>query len=65
MQALSLLKKTFFLLLFFSLLTSCRLGEVMSEADPATNMENDPAEKVETDTVVTPKKDDLKRDFSE
>ena len=62
MQALYLVRKSFLLLLFFGLLTSCRLGEVMSEADPTTG-ENAPAEKVEPDTVVAPKKENLKRDF--
>ncbi|MGB7786552.1 MAG: hypothetical protein WBL27_10660 [Salinimicrobium sp.] len=47
------LRKIFFVFLFLNLMLSCRLGEVMSEADPETNAEYEPGEEVDT---IVPRK---------
>lgn len=65
MKSFYFLRKFIIFLLFFSLLVSCRLGEIMAEADPETNAEYDPAEKEELDTVVPPKKDELQTEVKE
>ena len=46
------LRRVFLFCICLSLMVSCRLGEVLSEADPETNTEYDPAEKEEIDSIV-------------
>lgn len=57
------LRKTILFMLFLSLLTSCRLGEVLSEADPETDANFDPAEKEEVDSIVPAQKDELQTEL--